>query len=117
MPTPRNAVHGVTMQLDKLCRQMNGKNGRLVAEILGEAQSSREALDVFVQTYLQDRYNTLSSYIEGGKKTGEFSDELDTDSAIDVVLGPVFFRLISGQELDDDFIKDMTTMLIKALKV
>ena len=95
---------------------MSGKNGRLVAEIIGEAQSSPEALKVFTNTYLQDRYNTLSSYINGGKQTGEFSDDLDTDSAIDVVLGPVFFRLISGQELDDAFIKDMTVMLLKALK-
>ncbi len=116
MPTPRNAVQGVTMQLDKLCRQMNGKNGRLVAEIIGEAQSDPESLKIFINTYLQDRYNTLSSYIDGGKQTGEFSNKLDTDSAIDVVLGPVFFRLISGQELDDAFIKDMTTMLIKALR-
>lgn len=116
LPTPRNAVQGVTQQLDKLCRQMTGKNGRLVAEIIGEAQSDPEALKVFVQTYLQDRYNTLSSYIDGGKQTGEFENDLDTDSAIDVVLGPVFFRLISGQELDDAFIKDMTHMLIKALK-
>ncbi len=116
LPTPRNGVQGVTQQLDKLCRQMSGKNGRLVAEIVGEAQSNPEALKIFIQTYLQDRYDTLSSYIDGGKQTGEFDTELDTDSAIDVVLGPVFFRLISGQELDDDFIKDMTTMLIKALK-
>jgi len=48
MPTPRNAVQGVTMQLDKLCRQMAGKNGRLVAEIIGEAQSNREAIDIFL---------------------------------------------------------------------
>ena len=116
MPTPRNALQGVTMQLDKLCRQMSGKNGRLVAEIIGEAQSNSEAIDIFIKTYLQERYDTLSSYINSGKQTGEFADDIDTDTAIDVVLGPAFFRLISGQELDDAFIKDMTAMLIKALK-
>ena len=116
LPTPRNGVEGVTQQLDKLCRQMAGKNGRLVAEIVGEAQSNPEALKIFIQTYLQDRYDTLSSYINGGKQTGEFDEDINTDSAIDVVLGPVFFRLISGQELDNDFIQDMTAMLIKALK-
>jgi AcrR family transcriptional regulator len=116
IPTPRNAVHGVTMQLDKLCRQMSGKNGRLVAEIIGEAQSNSEAINIFIKTYLQDRYDTLSSYIEGGKRTGEFSDELDTDTAIDVVLGPAFFRILSGQELDEAFVENMTAMLIKALR-
>ena len=116
MPTPNNAVEGVAAQIEKLARQMNGKNGRIVAEIIGEAQPDPEALQIFVKTFLQDRYNSLSSYIEGGKQTGEFDSRIDTDSAIDVILGPLFFRLISGQELDDGFIKDMTDMLLKALR-
>jgi AcrR family transcriptional regulator len=116
IPTPRNAVEGVSAQIEKLCRQLHGKNGRLVAEIIGEAQPDPEALKILIASFLQDRYNTLNSYIEGGKQTGEFDPNLDTDSAIDVVLGPIFFRILSGQELDDGFVDDMTAMLIKALK-
>lgn len=116
MPTPRNAEEGIRIQIDKLCRQLSGKNGKLVAEIIGEAQSEPEALKIFIDTFLQDRYNTLSSYIEGGKKTGEIDVNTDTDSAIDVILGPIFFRLISGQELDDGFVSDMTEMLLRAVR-
>lgn len=116
MPTPRNAVEGVRGQIEKLARQLNGKNGRMVAEIIGESQPDAEALKLFVSAFLQDRYNTLNSYIEGGKQTGEFDESIDTDSAIDVILGPIFFRLISGQELDDAFVTDMSDMLIKSLK-
>ncbi len=116
MQTPRNADEGVRAQIDKLCRQLSAKNGRTVAEIIGEAQSEPEALKIFINSFLQERYNTLSSYIEGGKQTGEFAQDIDTDSAIDVILGPIFFRLISGQELDDGFISDMTEMLLKALR-
>lgn len=116
MPTPRNAVEGVSAQIDKLARQLAGKNGRVVAEIIGEAQPDADSLKLFINSFLQDRYNTLSSYIEGGKKTGEFSQDIETDSAIDVILGPIFFRLLSGQELDDAFITDMTSMLLKSLK-
>ncbi|HPD83068.1 MAG: TetR/AcrR family transcriptional regulator [Alphaproteobacteria bacterium] len=115
MPTPRNAVEGVRMQIDKLCRQLAGKNGRMVAEIIGDAQPDPDSLKLFIRAFLQDRYNTLNSYIEGGKQTGEFDEDIDTDCAIDVILGPIFFRLISGQELDDAFVKDMSDMLIKAL--
>lgn len=115
LPTPRNGVEGVSQQIEKLCRQLHGKNGRVVAEIIGEAQPDPEALKIFIDSFLQDRYNSLSSYIEGGKQTGEFDANIDTDSAIDVILGPIFFRLISGQELDDGFVDDMTQMLLKAL--
>ena len=116
MPTPRNAVEGVRMQIEKLSRQLGGKNGRVVAEIIGEAQPDPESLKMFISSFLQDRYNTLSSYIEGGKQTGEFDENIDTDSAIDVILGPIFFRLISGQELDDAFVTDMSDMLVKSLR-
>ena len=116
MPTPRNGVEGVSMQIEKLARQLAGKNGRTVAEIIGESQPDPESLKIFINTFLQDRYNTLSSYIEGGKQTGEFSEEVDTDTAIDVILGPIFFRLISGQEMDDAFIKDTTALLLRAIQ-
>ncbi len=116
LATPRNAVEAVTSQLEKLARQLKGKNGRVVSEILGEAQSDPESLKYFTQIFLQSRYDKLYSYIEGGKKTKEFSQDINTDIAIDIVLGPIFFRLVSGQDMDDDFISEMTTLLLKSLK-
>lgn len=116
MPSPRNAEEGVRAQIEKLARQLNGKNGRVVAEILGEAQPDPEALQIFIDSFLQSRYNTLSSYIEGGKKIGEFDENINTDSAIDIILGPIFFRLISGQDMDDGFTSDLTEMLLKSLR-
>ncbi|MEM6812098.1 MAG: TetR/AcrR family transcriptional regulator [Pseudomonadota bacterium] len=116
LTTPRNAVEAVNAQLDKLARQLKGKNGRLVVEILGEAQSDPETIQYFTKAFLQARYDTLYSYIEGGKKTGEFSKSIHTDSAIDIVMGPIFFRLLTGQEMDDSFIDEMKTLLIKALQ-
>ena len=116
LATPRNAVEAVTVQLEKLARQLKGKNGRVVAEILGDAQSDPDNMKYFTEIFLQSRYDKLYSYIEGGKKTEEFSHDINTDIAIDIVMGPIFFRLVSGQDMDDDFIYEMTTLLLKALK-
>ena len=116
LPTPKTAADGVRTQIEKLARQLSGKNGRIVAEIIGEAQPDPESLQIFISAFLQDRYNSLSSYIEGGKQNGEFDANIDTDSAIDMILGPLFFRLISGQEVDDGFANDMADMLLKALQ-
>ena len=116
LPTPKTAADGVRTQIEKLARQLGGKNGRIVAEIIGEAQPDPESLQIFISAFLQDRYNSLSSYIEGGKQNGEFDANIDTDSAIDMILGPLFFRLISGQEVDDGFANDMADMLLKALQ-
>ena len=116
LPTPSNAKEGIRIQIEKLARQLAGKNGRIVAEIIGEAQPEPEAIALLIETFLQDRYNSLSAYIEGGKKTGEFDPNLDTDSAIDIVLGPIIFRIISGQEIDEDFTEQCILMLTKSLQ-
>ncbi len=115
LPTPKSAADGVRVQIEKLARQLNGKNGRLVAQIIGEAQPDPKSLQIFIDVFLQDRYNSLSSYIEGGKQNGEFDTNIDTDSAIDIILGPLFFRLLSGQDIDTDFADDMANMLLKML--
>jgi len=100
LATPRNAVEAVTTQLEKLARQLKGKNGRVVAEILGEAQSDPDSLKYFTHIFLQSRYDKLYSYIEGGKQTKEFSEDINTDIAIDIVLGPLrpkFLRSLPSQ--------------------
>ncbi|MCI5060868.1 MAG: TetR/AcrR family transcriptional regulator [Alphaproteobacteria bacterium] len=116
LPTPKSAAEGVHSQIDKLARQLSGKNGRTIAEIIGEAQPDGESLRILIQSFLQERYNSLSSYIEGGKQNGEFDPEIDTDSAIDIILGPLFFRLMSGQDMDEDFIAATSSMTLKALR-
>jgi len=116
LPTPNSASDGVRAQIEKLGRQLSGKNGRIVAEILGDSQAEPEALKIFIDTFLQDRYNSLSALIEAGKQNGEFAIDLDTETAIDVILGPIFFRLISGQEIDETITHQMTQLLLKTLR-
>lgn len=116
LPTPSSASDGIRAQIEKLGRQLSGKNGRIVAEILGESQAEPEALRIFIETFLQDRYNSLSALLEAGKKNGEFAIDLDTETAIDVILGPIFFRLISGQEIDDTSTHQLTQLLLKTLR-
>lgn len=116
LPTPSSASDGIRAQIERLGRQLSGKNGRTVAEILGEAQAEPDALRIFIDTFLQDRYNSLSSLIEAGKQNGEFAVDLDTETAIDVILGPIFFRLISGQEMDDTVTHQITQLLLKTLR-
>jgi len=116
LPTPANAAEGIRIQVEKLARQLNGKNGRIVAEIIGDAQADPETIRALIAQFFQERYNALYSYIEGGKANGEFRENLDTDAAIDLILGPIIFRLMSGQALDEDFETKLTEFAQQALR-
>ncbi len=117
MPQSKDAFEGVKSQVEKLCRQLAGKNGRIVAEIIGECQGDIETLKALVKNFFQDRYNTLAFYLQKGKHEGQFRESLDLEAAIDMILGPVIFRLMSGQNLDDAFAKKVGDMLQHALVV
>jgi AcrR family transcriptional regulator len=115
MPQAATPFDGVKAQVEKLVRQLAGKNGRIVAEIIGECQGDVEILKALVKNFFQDRYNVLAYYFQKGKHEGVFRENIDVEAAIDLVLGPVIFRLMSGQNLDEAFSRKLTEMLGMAL--
>lgn len=115
LPASASSFEGVQAQVSKLMRQLSGKNGRIVAEIIGDAQGEPKALQNLIENFFQDRYNALAGYLEQGKEAGEFPADLDIEAAIDVILGPIIFRLMTGQDFDTAFEQNVTRMLQKAL--
>lgn len=115
LPASASAFDGIQAQLEKLIRQLSGKNGRIVAEIIGEAQADPDAIKKLITHFFQDRYNALARYINEGKDSGQFAADLDIEAAIDVILGPIFFRLISGQDFDSTFETNLIDMTRRAL--
>ncbi len=115
MPQSAVPIEGIHAQVEKLCRQLTGKNGRIVAEIIGECQGDIETLKALVKNFFQDRYNSLAYYLQRGKHEGAFRDNIDLEVAIDVILGPVIFRLMSGQNIDETFTRKVTDMITNAL--
>lgn len=111
MPQASEPFDGIKAQVEKLVRQLAGKNGRIVAEIIGECQGDVEILKALVKNFFQDRYNVLAYYIQRGKGEGLFKESVDVEVAIDVVLGPIIFRLMSGQNLDEAFSRRLVDML------
>jgi AcrR family transcriptional regulator len=115
MPQSANAMDGIKGQIEKLSRQLAGKNGRIVAEIIGECQGDIETLKALVKNFFQDRYNSLAYYLQKGKHDGDIRENIDIEAGIDMILGPVIFRLMSGQNVDDAFAKKVCDMVQNGL--
>ncbi len=117
LPHNVTPAEGIKAQIEKLARQLNGKTGRIVAEIIGECQGEPEILRALIANFFQDRYNALASYLGRGKQDGIFRADIDVEVAIDLIIGPVIFRLMSGQDLDDTFARRLTDMALNSLSV
>jgi len=112
-----SASDNLVRQLERLVRQLRGKNGRIIADLLAEAQSDAKVLEQFNHFYMNSRRASVQQTIIQGQKNGEFSETLNTDLAVDMVLGPIVLRLMSGEDaLDEGFATAYPVMAVSALR-
>lgn len=118
LPTTPDAGEALKVQLEKLIRQLRGQNGRIVANIIAEAQAEPEALRLLNENFLDERVNNLRNHLQAGKAEGLFNPALDTEMAIDQLLGPVFYRLLTNPEsLDERFTGHYPEQVVNTLRV
>lgn len=90
--------------LERFVRLMKGRTGKIIAEIFAEAQGDAETLEVFYRHFMLAYEEILANIIEQGKASGEFRSMLNTEMAVDMIYGSLFYRLMSdGESLPADF--------------
>ncbi len=116
LPASATASVAITRLMEGLIRQLRGQNGRIIAGIIAESQADETVLDLLYEKFLKERVETLQTIIEAGKKNGEFRAGLDTTIAIDMLLGPVFLRVLSGEHgIDNAFAENYPAQALFAL--
>jgi len=105
LPTPKNNAEAITLQLEKLIRMLDSNNGDTIAQLFSEAQASEEARTIFTSNFLSPLVDALQYSLEKGIEEKEFRSSLDIKTTIDMLCGPIFFRLMAHpHDLNDDFV-------------
>lgn len=117
LPTSSTTAESVENQLERFMRLLKGKNGKVLIEIMAEAQSSEETLTLFYENFMLQHEETLANLIEEGKDNGEFRKDVSTALAVDMIYGSIVYRLMSGAEtLDQDFTDNLPQEALNILK-
>lgn len=115
LPNAATNTEAVEMLVDKLVKLLSSPNGQIIAQLFSEAQADEKSLEVFEQNFLAPLTDAIQYSIEAGKQSGEFRRDIDTDVAVDMVCGPVFFRLMAHPK--DMGLKFQTTYPPKAVSL
>ncbi len=116
LPTASSHKEAIEMQLDKLVRLVDSSNGQTIAQLFSEAQASEISLKIFKDNLLEPLMDAIRYSIDEGQENGEFRDDITADLAIDMLCGPIFFRLMAHPEdIDDEFRKVYPGEAIKVL--
>ncbi|MEM9082101.1 MAG: TetR/AcrR family transcriptional regulator [Planctomycetota bacterium] len=72
--------------------------GQIFAGLIADAQSDSRAAQSFRQDFLVDRRDSMRAIVDRAVSRGEVARELDTETVIDLIAGPVFYRLLVEHE-------------------
>ena len=116
-PKTGSAVEALKEQVRLVIKLLRGPSGRIVAEMVGEGQAVPHILEEFRERFFSHLLAPARAVIERGKETGELDKALDTDLAIDLLYGPIYYRLLVGhQPLNDAFARALPERVLAALK-
>jgi AcrR family transcriptional regulator len=81
--------------------------GRVLLSLIGQSQHDSDTAHLFDERYLKPRRGAEREILKRGVESGELSDDLDLDSVLDCLLGPVFFRALTGQRIPRRFVDEL----------
>jgi AcrR family transcriptional regulator len=73
-----------------------GKDGRIFAQFIAEAQSDPHLAETFRERFLAQRRAAVTAIWQRGVVRGDFRDDVDADVAMDMIFAPIIYRLLAG---------------------
>jgi AcrR family transcriptional regulator len=81
-------------QMKKWSSIFGGPLGRVIAAVIGAGQSEPEMLEAFQNYYVEPRRREARELLKQAIKNGEIRADLDPNLILDILYGPLYFRLL-----------------------
>jgi AcrR family transcriptional regulator len=78
--------------------------GKVLLALIGEAQHDPETATLFHERYLDPRRARERALLKRGVAAGELPAGLNPDAALDALLGPIFYRALTGATVSRGFV-------------
>ncbi|MNO12401.1 HTH-type transcriptional repressor Bm3R1 [compost metagenome] len=118
LPVPDTGVvfDDILTHAANLTRFLTSREGRIITQLLGEGQFDEALAESYRIRYFQPRRLEARKLIERGIQRGELQGNLDIEICIDLIYGPIFYRLlVTGDELNEDYIRQLVTTAFKGI--
>lgn len=117
VPKPTSAEAAIRRQVGELIRLLNGFFGRVSSQLIAEGQWDRDVLEEYRRRYISQRRAFTRGMIEQAIADGEFAVAIDPELLIDMIYGPIYYRLLVGHgPLDAAFGNQLVDHVMAYLK-
>jgi AcrR family transcriptional regulator len=91
--------------------------GPILRAVLSEVVIQADLDDPYRPRIEQARRATVTAVVRRGVARGDLAAAADTDIAMELLVGPVFFRLLFGGDLDDAFAETVVDAFLRAFEL
>lgn len=95
-PNTGSAQKDFVEQVKSLLRFFASPYGRIYAQFMAEGQSDLAFRDEFRERFLKSRRDEVRVIWQRGVNRGDIRRDIDGDIALDLIYGPIIFRLLTG---------------------
>jgi len=117
-PDTGSAEQDFSLQLKSVTAFYASPLGRLFGQFLAEGQSDPEFLKLFRERFLQARRDAARVMWQRGVERGEIRKDIDSDTVLDLIYGPLVFRLLVGHgPLNDIEAQKVVTVVFGGIRL
>jgi AcrR family transcriptional regulator len=116
VPDSGSVFEDVRLHAASVSRFMTSKEGNIIKELIAHGQSDSGLADALRTRYIFPRRSEAGGLIERGIRRGELKESLDIDLCIDLIYGPIFYRLlVTGAVIDEAFVDKLISLVLKGI--
>ena len=116
-PHTGHAREDIRIHMRRLAEAFSGNLGRTVAALIAEGQADPELAEALRSRWLSVRRTEAREILELGIERSELREDLDPEVAVDVLYGPIYYRMLIGHApLDEDFADTLADHVFAGLR-
>lgn len=116
VPDTGSVISDMIIQVNNLANFLLSQEGKVINEIIAEGQSDLKLAETYRTMYFKPRRLDSRYILERGISRGELNKDLDIELVMDLIFGPLFYRLlITGDEINKDFVEHIVRYILKGV--
>ena len=117
LPDTGSVIHDIVSQASNLANFLTSREGKVITELIAEGQFDGKLAEEYRLRYFNPRRLDSRRILERGMERGELKKGLDLELCIDLIYGPLFYRLlVTGEKIDEPFIRSIVKYLFEGIQ-
>ncbi|HWR45154.1 TetR/AcrR family transcriptional regulator [Sporomusa sp.] len=118
VPDTGAVINDIVIQVTNLARFLTSREGKVINELIAEGQFDLKLAAEYRLRYFNPRRLDSRRILERGVQRGELKKDVDLELCIDLIYGPLFYRLlVTGETLDEAFIETLINYAFEGIKL